>query len=132
MWLKEKLKENKEKIFDCYLNWRNRTGKGYNLLHMPLQVYKIVGYGLIIIGLFYKTKNSNQLLFWSFIAGILILISLYYIGDFMDRTHFIHAETEWNNKRNPFVNELRNAKFEIKFDTTANKYIATFIKKDSL
>ena len=97
----------KERIFNYYITQRNYFAKGYGEFSFLKGLIEFV----FVISIYLEVKAG-----YSFPYSILILLIvfivgfLWSVGYIWDRLHLFHLETEWANKRNPFVEEWRKKK----------------------
>ena len=101
----------KYKVMERFIHHRNYLEKGLSLTYWVLKFGQLWVLGEVYFKMVVPEKAVTTLMITSGVAVYLIL--MWFIGMLWDRHGVFIIETEWSNKRNKFVNEMRR-KYNLK------------------
>lgn len=97
--------ERKAKIADAYIKHRNYFYKGQSELTMPKNFIQVFVYADLLMLARFKYKAPIWIMLC---VGLGLAIIFWALGWLWDRHKLYDRETEFGNKRNKFVGEMRN------------------------
>lgn len=94
----------KRKIAESYISQRNRFNKGMSEVYNLKTIVQYFVYAEVLFKLVWKTKVSHALLG---VGAIAIVGLAWLLGYWWDKFGMFVLESEWGNKRNWFVKQMR-------------------------
>jgi hypothetical protein len=87
-----------------FIDVRNRYSKGW----AEINFFRYIIQMGLLIDIWLRSHGIEIVPMWFWIIAIITYFVLcWYIGYLWDKAHMYQLESEWGNKRNPFVKEMR-------------------------